>query len=207
MDVVKRKIEALRGTIQLANRPGAGVTVSLKLPLTLAIIDGLLIEVGPDRFIVPMSAVTENVELSRADRRRRNGRNTVVVRGELIPYIHLRELFGLPEDGPVTEKVVIATLEGQRIGMVVDRVVGSHQTVIQSLGRFFRDIGLVSGSTIMGDGRVALILNLLGLVRQAEAQQRFARGPTSSEPRVASLSSTSPTTIPCVQGSLSSIKS
>jgi two-component system chemotaxis sensor kinase CheA len=168
MDVVKRQIDALRGGIQLTSCRGTGTTVSLTLPLTLAIIDGLLVELDGDQFILPMSAVMENVELHRAERARQNGRNVVVVRGELIPYIRLRELFGLGGEEPAIEKVVIARHEDQRVGIVVDRVLGSHQTVIQSLGRFYRHIEVCSGSTIMGDGRVALILDLAGLVRHAQ---------------------------------------
>jgi two-component system chemotaxis sensor kinase CheA len=90
----------------------------------------------------------------------------VAVRGELIPYVRLRELFGEPEGGPDIEKIVIGRHENQRVGLVVDRVLGNHQTVIQSLGKFYRNIECVSGATIMGDGRVALILDLAGLVRQ-----------------------------------------
>ncbi len=167
MDVVKRQIDALRGSVSIASEVGQGTTISLTLPLTLAIIEGLLVEIGHDQFIVPMSVVTENVELRRADRSRNNGRNLVAVRGEQVPYIHLRELFGQEEGEPEIEKIVIVRHEDQRVGLVVDRVLGSHQTVIQSLGRFYRDVEVLSGATIMGDGRVALILDLAGLVRSA----------------------------------------
>jgi len=140
----------------------------MALPLTLAIIDGLLVEIGPDRFILPMADVTENVELTAADRTRRNGRNVVAVRGELIPYVDLRSAFGSGGDRPANEKIVIVRHEGERVGLVVDRVLGTHQTVIQSLGRFFRDIHAVSGATVMGDGRVALILDIAAGVRLAD---------------------------------------
>jgi two-component system chemotaxis sensor kinase CheA len=170
MDVVKKQIDALRGGIQLASQPGVGTIVSLTLPLTLAIIDGLLVELDGDQFILPMSAVTETVELHRAERARKNQRNVVVVRGELIPYLRLRELFALGGEEPAIEKVVIARHEGHRIGLVVDRVLGSHQTVIRPLGRFYRHIEVCSGSTIIGDGRVALILDVAGLVHHAEKQ-------------------------------------
>jgi two-component system chemotaxis sensor kinase CheA len=166
MDVVKRQFEALHGQVAISSVVGRGTTLTLTLPLTLAIIDGLLVEIGGDQFIVPMAVVTENVELPRADRSRNNCRNVVAVRGELIPYVRLRELFGEPEGGPDIEKIVIGRHENQRVGLVVDRVLGNHQTVIQSLGKFYRNIECVSGATIMGDGRVALILDLAGLVRQ-----------------------------------------
>ncbi|MGB8169327.1 MAG: chemotaxis protein CheA [Chthoniobacteraceae bacterium] len=170
MDVVKRTIEGLRGSIILSSPEGRGTVIRLTLPLTLAIIDGLLVEIEGDRFIVPMTAVTENVELSRTERFANNGRNAVDVRGSLVPYIPLRDLFEIRGNEPELEKIVIVAMEGERLGLVVDRVIGSHQTVIQSLGPFYRDNDLFSGTTIMGDGRVAMILNLAGILRYATAQ-------------------------------------
>lgn len=176
MDVVKRQIEALRGTIQIDSTPGQGTTISLTLPLTLAIIDGLLVEVGSDQLIIPMSSVTESVELLASERQRNNGRNVFAVRGQLIPYIDLRTTFDLDGKAPEVEKIVIVHHQDERVGLTVDRVIGSHQTVIQNLGRFFRNINVVSGATITGDGRVALILDIAGLVGHANhsAQQTAA---------------------------------
>jgi len=168
MDVVHRQIEALRGSVAVASVPDQGATISLTLPLTLAIIDGLLVEIAKDHFILPMSLVAENVELHGAERRRNNGRNLIAVRGELVPYIDLRELFGVTGPAPDIEKVVIVRHDGARVGMVVDRVVGTHQTVIQSLGRFYRDVEVASGATIMGDGCVALILDTARLINFAD---------------------------------------
>jgi len=168
MDVVKRQIDALRGAVSIASDAGRGTRISLRLPLTLAIIEGLLVEVGEDRFIVPMASVAENVELERAQRVRQNGRNVTAVRGELVPYIDLRRTFHLEGERPAVEKIVIVHHEDQRVGLVVDRVLGTHQTVIQSLGRFLRNIEVVSGSTVMGDGRVALILDIRAVVRYVE---------------------------------------
>jgi two-component system, chemotaxis family, sensor kinase CheA len=174
MDVVKRQVDALRGSVGIASEPGRGTSISLTLPLTLAIIDGLLVEIGGDQYIAPMAVVTENVELRRADRGRNNGRHVVAVRGELVPYLYLREMFGIGGEEPEIEKIVIVRHEEQRVGLVVDRVLGSHQTVIQSLGRFYRNIEMVSGATIMGDGRVALILNMAGLVGLATRRMALA---------------------------------
>ena len=165
MDVVKKTVEGLRGSLTILSRAGAGTEVRLTLPLTLAIIDGLLVEIDRDRFIVPMAAVTENLELSGADRRAHNGRNVVSLRGELVPYIRLRDVFQLADTTHELEKVVVVAVDGQRVGLVVDRVIGSHQTVIQPLGQFYRGVDLFSGTTIMGDGRVAMILDLAGTVR------------------------------------------
>jgi len=173
MDVVKRAIDALGGSLQITSELGHGTTISASLPLTLAIIEGLLVEVGGDQFIIPMSAVQENVELARTERNRHNGRNAVAVRGELVPYISLRDTFAIAGDEPELEKIVIMRHGADRVGLVVDRVLGSHQTVIQSLGRLYRDIEVLSGATIMGDGRVALILDLPGLLHFAGSRVRI----------------------------------
>jgi two-component system chemotaxis sensor kinase CheA len=168
LDVVKRTIDDLRGSLSLSSAPGQGTTTRLTLPLTLAIVDGLLVEIDRDRFIIPMASVLENVELSSSERQAKNGRNLVNVRGELVPYVRLRDLFESPGAELEIEKVVIVAVNGQRLGLVVDHVLGSHQTVIQSLGRFYRNIELFSGTTIMGDGRVAIIIDLAGVVRHVE---------------------------------------
>jgi two-component system chemotaxis sensor kinase CheA len=170
MDVVKKQIEALRGSLSITSEEGKGCRVAITLPLTLAIIEGLLVQVGVDQFIIPMAAITENVELLSAERARNNGRNLIAVRGELVPYIDLRQTFRLGSDVPAIEKVVIVRHEDHRVGLVVDRVLGTHQTVIQSLGKFFKNVSVVSGATIMGDGRVALIMDIAAVVRHAQAQ-------------------------------------
>lgn len=168
MDAVKKTVEGLRGNLSLTSIQGSGTTIRLILPLTLAIVDGLVVEVGNECFIVPMMAIRESEELSRSQRAAKNGRNAVAVRGELIPYVHLRELFASTGEEREPEMIVIVNVLGQHIGLVVDRVLGLHQTVIQPLGAFCRDISLFSGSTIMGDGRVVLILDLAGILQQAE---------------------------------------
>lgn len=168
MDVVKRTIEGLRGSITFSSRAGQGTVIRLSLPLTLAIIDGLLVEIEQDRFIIPMAVVMENVELSRAERQRNNGRNVVAVRGELVPYVRLRDIFEIRSREPAIEKIVVVAHEGRRCGLVVDRVKGSHQTVIQPLGRLYCGVEMFSGTTILGDGRVAMILDLPGIIRYAQ---------------------------------------
>ena len=172
MDAIKRQIDVLRGSLSIASEAGAGTRVAITLPLTLAIIDGLRVQIGDQPFIVPMGVVTENVELSRGERARNNGRNVIAVRGELVPYIDLREVFGVDGEIPAIEKVVIVQHEGDRVGFVVDRVLGTHQTVIQPLGRFLKNVEVVSGATIMGDGRVALILDPARVIRFADQRCR-----------------------------------
>ncbi len=176
MDVVKRQIDALRGSLMLSSEFGKGSCISLTLPLTLAIIEGLLVEVGETQFIIPMAAVMETVELLEKDRRAHNGRNVVAMRGELIPYVDLRETFQTPGGAPAISKVVLVECDGLRVGLVVDRVIGTHQTVIQAMGTFFRHIKVVSGSTVMGDGRVALILDIASVVRLVEGRNQRQEG-------------------------------
>ena len=160
MDVVRRNVEALRGSIEIASDPGAGSTVTLRLPLTLAIIDGLLVRVGHARFVMPLGNTVECVELTRQDIANANGKHLANIRGEIIPYIRLSEYLHMHTERPEREQVMVAETEHGRFGFVVDQVLGDHQTVIKNLGRLYRDVQEVSGATILGDGTVALILDL-----------------------------------------------
>lgn len=172
MDVVKRGIDALQGTIDVSSIKGAGTVIILKLPLTLAIIDGLLVRIGTSHYIMPLSAIEECVELTRKDVEAAHGKHLAEIRGELVPYIRLRDQFGIDGDIPEIEQIVTARINGQRIGFVVDEVVGEHQTVIKSLGRIYRTVEAVSGATILGDGRVALIMDLPKLFAKAELEEK-----------------------------------
>ena len=170
MDVVKRAIEALRGTINIDSKKGVGTTITVKLPLTLAIIESLLVRIGKDSFMLPLSLVDECIELTREDVARAHGRNLARVRERLVPYIPLRERFGIAGEPPLIEQIVITEVNGQRVGFVVDQVVGEHQTVIKSLGRAYKSSQGISGATILGDGSVALILDIPQLVQSVEAE-------------------------------------
>ncbi len=163
MDVVKKAIDALRGTIEIESERGKGATIRLKLPLTLAIIDGFLTKIGEEYFIFPLSSVEECIELKR-EAARSGERHLVNVRGHIVPYIRLREKFAMPGDPPTIEQIVIVGEDGRRVGFAVDLVVGEHQTVLKSLGRFYRDVDGISGATILGDGTVALILDVPHLI-------------------------------------------
>jgi two-component system chemotaxis sensor kinase CheA len=174
MDVVRQAIDALRGSIEVRSEEGEGTTFSIKLPLTLAIIDGLLIDLGADHYVLPLSAVEECIELTRDDVEQSHGRNLVKIRGEIVPYVRLRDEFKINSERPEIEQVVIVNLEGLRVGFVVDHVVGEHQTVIKNLGRMYQDVNGVSGATILGDGRVALILDLPQLAGRAEEVEKSA---------------------------------
>lgn len=175
MDVVKRAIEALRGTVQIDSTPGVGTRVRLRIPLTLAIIESLLVRIGSGSFVLPLAAVEECIELSRAEVEQAHGRCLANVRGHLIPYIPLRRTFGIAGELPEIQQIVITQIDGQQLGFVVDAVVGEHQTVIKSLGPMYRDVRCVSGGTILGDGSVALILDLAYLLQQAVQEGALAR--------------------------------
>jgi two-component system chemotaxis sensor kinase CheA len=169
MDVVKRAIEAMRGSIDLTTRPGQGTTVTLRLPLTLAIIEGLLIRVGEGRYIVPLSAVEECVELTSADERSR-GRNFLNVRGDLVPFLRLRQLFETPGAADRHQKIIIISTGETRVGLVADQILGNHQTVIKSLSKLHSDVTMFSGATILGDGSAALIIDVAQLIALAQSQ-------------------------------------
>ncbi len=176
MDVVKKAIDALRGSIEITSQRGIGTTITLKLPLTLAIIDGLLSRIGEEHFIFPLSAVEECIELARTKAADSHGRNIMNVRGQIIPYIRLRELFLINGDAPAIEQIVVVSVEGRRTGFVVDRVIGEHQTVIKNLGNAYKNNDGISGATILGDGTVALILDVPKLVRLAEKEEARLNG-------------------------------
>jgi len=165
MDVVRRSIEGLRGSIEISSKPGAGLTVTLRLPLTLAIIDGLLVRVGEAHFVLPLANSLECVELTRQDLEDSHGKHLADVRGELIPYIRLSEHFQMGTARPEREQIMVVETEHGHYGFVVDQVLGDHQTVIKNLGRLYRNVQVVSGATILGNGTVALILDPHRLVQ------------------------------------------
>jgi two-component system chemotaxis sensor kinase CheA len=169
MDVVKRSITALRGSIAIESKRGAGSTIRITLPLTLAIIEGLLVAVGDTNYVLPMTLVEECVELSRQDVAQANGNRLIPVRGELVPYMRLREWFAVEGEPPAIEQIAIVTAGELRFGFAVDHVVGQHQTVIKALGNLYQNVEGISGATILGDGTVALIVDAPALMRTASA--------------------------------------
>lgn len=168
LDVVKRSIESLRGTMEVVSNHGEGTVINIRLPLTMAIIEGLLVRIASERYVVPLSEVLECVELPGGHNGRLNGRRLANVRGELVPYVRLREWFDIGQDSPPIEQIVLTRNSGGRVGFVVDQVIGEQQTVIKSLGRMYREAEGISGATILGDGSVALILDVPQLIRIAE---------------------------------------
>ncbi len=177
MDVVRQRVDSLRGSIDVASEPGLGARVTLRLPLTLAIIDGLLVSLGDACFVLPLANILECIELTRADIEIANGKHMANVRGEIVPYIRLREHFNIHTPRPEIEQIMVVQTEGGRYGFVVDQVLGNCQTVIKNLGRFYRHVQLVCGATILGNGTVALILDPERLVQDAvRAISHSARG-------------------------------
>lgn len=164
MDVVKRCIDSLRGSIDIESTVGTGTTITVKLPLTLAIIEGLQVRVGGEYFVVPLAMVEECVELEHS-REETGRRRFIASRGEMVPYIRIRDWFAVPGTAPAIEQIVIAHLASGRLGLAVDQVIGEHQTVIKSLGRIYREVEGLSGATVRGDGSLALILDVPSLYR------------------------------------------
>jgi two-component system chemotaxis sensor kinase CheA len=171
LDVVKKAIDDLQGSLEISSRKGEGMTITLKLPLTLAIIDGFLTKIGQEHFVFPLSLVEECVELTRDGMKKACGRNIANVRGDIVPYISLRERFSIDGEPPPIEQIVITRVENNRVGFVVDHVIGGHQTVIKNLGGFYRNVEGISGATILGDGTVALILDAPKLVQSSEKEE------------------------------------
>jgi len=165
MDVVKRTIEGLRGKIELSSMPNRGAKVTLRLPLTLAIIDGLLVRVGDARYVLPLAAIEECVELPADDKGGSRGCSFLNIRGELVPFLRLRELFAAKMPPDRYQKIVVVAAGDLKAGLVVDQVIGDHQTVIKSLSKLHAGIEMFSGATILGDGAVALILDIPHLVQ------------------------------------------
>ena len=175
MDVVKRTIESLRGSIDVASIDGAGSTITLRIPLTLAIIDGLLVRVGEERYVIPLSAVEECIELSIEEDMRSRDRSMISLRDRLVPFLRLRDVFATGTRPDQHQKIVIVAIGAERVGLVVDQIVGNHQTVIKSMSALHRCVATFAGATILGDGGVALILDIGHLVSLGQDQEERLR--------------------------------
>ena len=163
LDVVRRNVEALRGSVSVASRPGIGTTFTLRLPLSLAIVPGFTVRAAGETYIVPLEAVLECLELPPSGLRGPEGSGVLSLRGEPLPCRRLRQRFRLLGEAAPREYVVVIQHAGQRIGLVVDALLGESQTVLKPLGLMFRGLPGIAGSAILGSGRVALVLDLPGL--------------------------------------------
>jgi two-component system chemotaxis sensor kinase CheA len=171
MDVVRRNVEALRGSLAVTSREGEGTTFTIRLPLTLAIIDGFAVAAGDETYIVPTEAVIECQELPRASGGGSAARTVVNLRGEALPCVRLRHHFGRPGGSSGRENVLVVRHERGQAGLIVDALLGERQTVIKPLGPLFRALAGIAGSAILGSGRVALILDVAGLLRETLDQK------------------------------------
>ena len=170
MDVVRSNIRALRGAVDVHSEEGVGSRFTIRLPLTLAIIDGFLVGVDKSAYVIPLDMVVECMELQQAA----VDRNYLNLRGEVLPFVRLRELFEVPGEQPRRENVVVVKSGGQKAGIVVDVLHGEFQTVIKPLGGLFRHLRGIGGSTILGSGEVALILDVQALAHLAASAEEHS---------------------------------
>jgi two-component system chemotaxis sensor kinase CheA len=171
MDVVRRNIQVLRGSVHVTSQPGVGATVRIRLPLTLAIIEGFGVGVGNETYVIPVDQVIECVELAKEDHETARKDGVLQLRNEPLPFIYLKDHFGLPGDRGARQTVVVVQHESSRAGLAVNELYGATQTVIKPLPAIFKDVSGVSGSAILGNGRVALILDVPALFRDFRLQE------------------------------------
>jgi two-component system chemotaxis sensor kinase CheA len=172
MDVVRRQIQKLRGLVEIQSSLGLGATFTLKVPLTLAIIDGLVVGVGAERYIVPLFAVREMFRPAPDSIFTvQNRAEMVMVRGTLLPVVRLYRKFGVTprSEDACQSLLIVAEGQGQRFCLMVDELIGKQEAVIKSLGETFKNIPGIAGGAILGDGRVGLILDLAGLLKDRPA--------------------------------------
>lgn len=189
MDVVKRNITALRGSVELDSKPGQGTRVQIRLPLTLAIIDGFLVRVSTTHYVIPLDMVIECVELTQSALADTQGRNYLNLRGEVLPFVRLQQYFDIEGARGRRENIVVVSHGGKKSGLVVDELLGEFQTVIKPLGKLFQRLQGISGSTILGGGEVALILDIPSLIQHAIDQElsqlsQYALPRQQTQPRV-----------------------
>ncbi len=172
MDVVKRHIESLGGMVSIESSQGKGTTVTLRIPLTLAIIDGLLVRIERENFVIPLSAVDGCIEIASVERSNlEKHRAMLSYRNMILPFITLRTVLDIEGEVPDIEQIVVVTLMEKRIGFVVDQVIGDNQTVIKPLGPLFKNVPIFSGASILGDGSIALIIDIPRLCQYSQKME------------------------------------
>ncbi len=172
MDVVKKNIESLRGSVSLNSESGRGTTVRIHLPLTLAIIDGFMVMVGESYYVLPLDMVVECTEVPRDELDSKEGGNYINLRGDVLPFMKLRDFFEEEGEEPLKPKIVVVEYARRKAGLVVDNLIGEFQTVIKPLGKIFSRLQWISGSTILGTGEVAYILDIPKLVQKMQNSDR-----------------------------------
>ena len=167
MDVVRTKIEALNGSIEVLTDAGLGTEIKIKLPLTLAIIEALMVKLEDEIFAIPLANIVETIDIGKADIKVVQSENVVLLRGEIVPILNLSKLLDVDTNKPEiedTNTVVIVKVGSKKIGLVVDVLIGQQEIVIKSLGKLFTGTKGITGATVLGNGEVALILDVLTLV-------------------------------------------
>ena len=164
MDIVRRNVESMRGTLAIESQPGGGTTIDIRLPLTVAVIDGFAVGVCDETYVIPIDTIVECTEMTAEDEREVG---VINLRGEPLPFVRLRSIFGFEAADGGRENVVVVEHQHGRAGIVVDRLFGSSQVVMKPLGRFLKQVPGVAGSSILGNGRVALILDIQEVIRRA----------------------------------------
>jgi two-component system chemotaxis sensor kinase CheA len=165
MDVVKRKIADIRGEVDLESETGVGTTLTIKLPLTLSIIDGLLVKVEDIFYVIPLSVI-DKIYAVEHKKLMKSFNNLVVLDGEQVPFFHLRNEFSLSEISSEYEEVIVVRYEDKRVGIAVDTVIGEYQAVLKPLGKHYKRQEIISGATILGDGTIALVLDTNKAIKQ-----------------------------------------
>ena len=194
MDVVRKNIDALRGLIEVTSAPGEGTKFSIRLPLTLAIIDGFQVRVGDSTYIIPLAMVEECTELEEASSKETEGSNYINLRGELLPFVKLGEMFSLDHSSAQNtthathrDNIVVVQFGSQRAGLVVDELLGEYQTVIKPLGDVFQHLKGFSGATILGSGEVAMIVDVPELITQVTRFSTMHQKSSSNHDKSVSL--------------------
>lgn len=170
MDVVKRNVEALRGSIEVDSQLGVGTAIRIRLPLTLSIIDGFMVGVGASTYVIPLDFVVECIEYTGTDQHFSQNGDYINLRGEVLPYLNLSDLFKEQEQTVHRNNIIVVQCGNQKAGLMVDALLGEYQTVIKPLSKVFTRLSGISGSTILGSGEVAMILDVVALIKQAEQQ-------------------------------------
>ncbi len=178
MDVVKRTIESLRGSIDVKSVSGQGSTITLRIPADAGDHRGLLVRVGEGRYVIPLAAVEECLELSLEEDLRSRGRSIITLRERLVPYPAVARSVRHRTKPDTYQKIVVVGTGSERVGLVVDQIVGNHQTVIKAMSPLHRNVAAFAGATILGDGSVALILDIAQLIAmsQPREERRLAAG-------------------------------
>jgi len=174
MDVVQRKISEIRGEVTVDSRMGEGTTTSIRLPLTLSIIDGLLVKISHTHYVIPLSVVDKCYEVKHEDLVNRFD-NVLVLDGEQVPFFYLRDEFEMEGEAPYHEEIIVISYNEKRVGISVDHVIGEYQAVLKPLGRYYQKQDYLSGATILGDGTIALVVDSNKLIKDLSEQQAQLR--------------------------------